>query len=39
MIEWGLLHTKDRKATMAIEEFDRGSSVKQVMMKVWVCRI
>jgi hypothetical protein len=24
MIEWGLLHTKDRKATMVIEEFDRA---------------
>jgi hypothetical protein len=36
MIEWGLVHTKDRKATMVTEEFDGGSSVKQVMRKVWV---
>jgi hypothetical protein len=36
MIEWGMVHTKDRKATLIIEELDGGSNVKQVMKKVWV---
>jgi hypothetical protein len=36
MIEWGMVHTKDRKAVMIIEELDGGSTVKQVMRKVWV---
>jgi hypothetical protein len=36
MIEWGLVHTKDRKAMLLIEELGGGSHVKQVMRKVWV---
>jgi hypothetical protein len=36
MMEWGMVHTKDQKATLIIEELDRGSNVKQVMRKVWV---
>jgi hypothetical protein len=36
MIEWGLVHTKDRKAMLSIEELSGGSNVKQVMRKVWV---
>jgi hypothetical protein len=36
MIEWGLVHTKDRKAMLIIEELGGGSNVKQVMRKVWV---
>jgi hypothetical protein len=36
MIEWGLVHTKDRKAMMIIEELGGGSNVKQVMRKVYV---
>jgi hypothetical protein len=36
MIEWGLIHTKDRKAMLIIEELRGGSNVKQVTRKVWV---
>jgi hypothetical protein len=36
MIEWGMVQTKDRKAKMVIEECGGGSSIKQVMRKVWV---
>jgi hypothetical protein len=36
MIEWGELQTKDRKAKLVIEELRGGSSIKQVMKKVWV---
>jgi hypothetical protein len=36
MIEWGLVHTKNRKATFIIEELGGDSHVKQVMRKVWV---
>jgi hypothetical protein len=36
MIEWGLIHTEDRKATLIIEELDGGSNVKQVTRKVCV---
>jgi hypothetical protein len=36
MIEWGMVHTKDRKVARIIEELDGGSTVKQVMRKVWV---
>jgi hypothetical protein len=36
MIEWGMVHTKNRKTAMIIEELDRESTVKQVMRKVWV---
>jgi hypothetical protein len=36
MIEWGLVHTKDRKAVLSIEELGGGSNVKQVTRKVWV---
>jgi hypothetical protein len=36
MMEWGMVHIKDQKATLIIEELDRGSNVKQVMRKVWV---
>jgi hypothetical protein len=36
MIELGLVHTKDRRAMLIIEELDGGSNVKQVMRKVWV---
>jgi hypothetical protein len=27
MIEWGMVHTKDRKAAMIIEELEGGSNV------------
>jgi hypothetical protein len=36
MIEWGMVHTKDKKAAMIIEELEGGGDVKQVMRKVWV---
>jgi hypothetical protein len=36
MIEWGMVHTKDKKATMIIEELEGGGNVKQVIRKVWV---
>jgi hypothetical protein len=36
MIEWGLVHKKDRKAMLIIKELGGGSHVKQVMRKVWV---
>jgi hypothetical protein len=36
MIEWGELQTKDRKAKLIFEELGGGSSIKQVMKKVWV---
>jgi hypothetical protein len=36
MIEWGLVHTKNRKAMFIIEELGGDSHVKQVMRKVWV---
>jgi hypothetical protein len=36
MIKWCMVHTKDQKAAMIIEELDGGSNVKQVMRKVWV---
>jgi hypothetical protein len=36
MIEWGLVHIKDRKAMLSIEELGGGSHVKLVMRKVWV---
>jgi hypothetical protein len=36
MIEWGMVHTTDQKASMIIEELQGGGSVKQVMRKVWV---
>jgi hypothetical protein len=35
MIEWGELQTEDRKAKLVIEELSGGSSIKQVMKKVW----
>jgi hypothetical protein len=28
MIEWGMVHTKDRKTTLIIEELNGGSNVK-----------
>jgi hypothetical protein len=31
-----VVHTKDRKAAMVIEELEGGGNVKQVMRKVWV---
>jgi hypothetical protein len=34
MIKWGMVHTKDRKAVMIIEEIDNGSGAKLVMRKV-----
>jgi hypothetical protein len=36
MIEWGELQTKDTKIKLVIEELGGGSSIKQVMKKVWV---
>jgi hypothetical protein len=36
MIEWGLIHTKYRKAMLSIDELGGGGNVKQVMRKVWV---
>jgi hypothetical protein len=36
IVEWGVVHTKDRKAAMVIEELEGGGNVKQVMRKVWV---
>jgi hypothetical protein len=36
IIKWGLVHTKDRKAMLIIEELRGGSNVKQVTRKVWV---
>jgi hypothetical protein len=36
IIEWGMVHTKDRKAVMIIEELEGGGNVKQVMRKIWV---
>jgi hypothetical protein len=35
MIEWGQVQTKDSKAKLIKEELGGGSSVKQVMRKVW----
>jgi hypothetical protein len=36
MIEWGMVHTKNKKTTMIIEELEGGGNVKQVMRNVWV---
>jgi hypothetical protein len=36
MIEWGTVQSKDRKASMIIEEGDGSLKFKQAMRRVWI---